>query len=65
VIDRFDADVGIARRGEEFKLMVLHGADYRPGWPRVLTPVRFQSFLPQFTARHAQPSIGAQEVPLR
>jgi hypothetical protein len=31
VVDRFDADVGIARRGEEFKLMILHGMDYRLG----------------------------------
>ena len=34
VIDGFDTDVGITRRGEEFKLMILHGADYRPGGMR-------------------------------
>jgi hypothetical protein len=25
MVDGFNADIGIARRGEEFKLMVLHG----------------------------------------
>jgi hypothetical protein len=34
VINRFDTDVGITRRGQEFKLMILHGADYRPGGTR-------------------------------
>jgi hypothetical protein len=31
MIDRFDTDIRIARRREKFKLMILHGADYRLG----------------------------------